>query len=311
MVTATAAQTVLLTGSETPMGRLVLKRLGAAPAIGRILTAGTGQPARGKKVKHLKVPWESEKIIEPVRREKAETIVHLGAFAGRARDDASFEKSVLGTMTLLSAAVEAGVRNVILTSSYLVYGAHYNNPNFLPESRRVRLGGRTQGAKDAAEIERHVQEFLRHYTSLRLAILRLAPVVGPTVDSSFMRYLSQDSCPALLGYDPLVQLLHEEDAADALVAAAESDVSGAVNIAPDGVVPLLKILRFLRKDIVVVPYFPMRLSEQLLAALKTLPFDASYLRFSACLDTDRMAEEMGFRPKRSSTEALRALREGA
>lgn len=297
MTIATATRTVLLTGAETPLGKLVLKRLGAAPAVGRILTAGA-RPARGRKVKHLKIAWENEKIADVLRREKVETVVHLGTLG-----DGSFEKTVLGTMTLLGAASEAGVAHFVLTSSYTVYGAHYTNPNFISEGRRIRLASRGQ----ESEIERHVQDFVRHFSHLRLTILRFAPLVGPTIDSPMMRYVKGKTCPMLLGFDPLYQLLHEEDAADAVVAAAGSEVAGPVNVAPEGVVPLLKIVRFLGKEILTVPYLPLKLSERMLASLKTLPFDPLFLRFAACLDNRRMTEEMGFRPKRTSSEALRAL----
>lgn len=303
--TATAGRTMLLTGAESPLGKLVLKRLASVSSVGRVFTAGA-LPVRGRKVKHLKTPWENEKIVEPLRKEKVETIVHLASL-GRAGSEASFERDVLGTMTLLSAAAEAGVRRIVLSSSYTVYGPHYNNPNHIPETRRIRLAGRGAGSRDAAEIERHVHDFARHFSEHQLAILRFAPIVGPTVDSPMMKYLSEETCPVLMGFDPLLQLLHEEDAADAVAAAAGSGVSGPVNVAPDGVVPLLKALRFLKKEILTVPYLPMQASEQFLAALKRLPFDAGYLRYSCSLDNSKLVAELGFRPKRTSSEALRAL----
>lgn len=302
MTTATAARTVLLTGADEPLGRLVLKRLASTPGVGRILAAG-----KGKKVKTLKVSPTSEKILGTLRDEKVDTIVHVALTPAKGRDENVFERNVLGTMTLLGAAAEAKVRQVVLRSSYTVYGPLYNNPNYIPEGRRVRLSGKSQFQRDVAEMERYAQDFLKHFPGTQLTILRFAPILGPGSDSPFMKYLHQDACPVILGFDPLLQLLHEEDAADAVVAAANADVSGAVNVAPDGVVPLLKILRYLKKEMLIVPHLPMQASEKLLAALRTLPFDAGFLRFACCLDNARMKDELRFAPRHTSSETLRAL----
>lgn len=304
MTTATATRTVLLTGADEPLGRLVLKRLQSTPRIGKILVAG---PAKGKKVKAIKVAPTSEKILGPLRDEKVDTILHVALQPAKGRDENVFEKNVLGTMTLLGAAAEAKVRQVVLRSSYTVYGPLYNNPNYIPEGRRVRLSGKSQFQRDVAEMERYAQDFLKHFGDTRLTILRFAPIIGPGSDSPFMRYLRQEACPVILGFDPLLQLLHEEDAADAVVAAGNAEVAGPVNVAPDGVVPLLKVLRFLKREMLIVPHLPMQASEKLLATLRRLPFDAGFLRFACCLDNARMKEDLRFAPRHTSSETLRAL----
>lgn len=307
MTPLTATRTVLLTGADGFLGKLVVKRLGATAEVGRILVPLDGAPVRGKKVRQLKVSAASEKITDHLRREKVDVVVHLGRALAQLREEGAFEKNVLGTMTLLGAAAEAPVRHVVLQSSYAVYGAHYTNPNFIPETRRIKATGRSPYLRDAAEIERYALDFLRNFGDVGLTILRFAPIVGPTSDSPFMQYLRSEVCPVLLGFDPLVQLLHEEDAADAVVAAIRAEVRGPIHVAPEGVAPLLKILRFLKKPQAVVPHLPLGLSEKVLGTLRTLPFDPSFLRFGCCLDYDRMREELRFVPRRSTGETLRAL----
>lgn len=308
MTTATAARTVLLTGADNPLGKIVLKRFGSAPDVGRILTASDGPPTRGRKVRHLKVDPASEKVVDFLQKEKVDTIVHLESVSPHGEGESAFERNVLSTMTLLGAAAEASVRHVILRSSYSVYGAQHTNPNFIPETRKAR--GEVAGSlhRNVVDVERYAQEFLKNFTEIGLTILRFAHIVGPTFNSRFMQYLKLPVCPILLGFDPLFQLLHEEDAADAVLAALRSDAFGPVNIAPNGVVPLLKILRFLKKEMMGIPHLPLNASERLLSTLKKLPFDAGFLRFSCCLENERMKTELGFVPKRTSGETLRALR---
>lgn len=292
---------VLLTGSGDFLGKLVLKRLNADPAIVKIVTVDPGRPARGKKVTHLKLGAGDEKLVPHVKKEKINTIVHLPLDA-----HGDFDQTVLGTMNLLGVAAEGGAHRVVLRSSTCVYGARHNNPNYIQEARRIRLGGKSPHVRHASEIERYAHDFLKHFHDVALAILRFAPIVGPTSDSPIMQYLRQDSCPVLLGFDPLFQLIHEEDAADAVVAAIKSDARGAINVAPEGVAPLLRMVRFLGKPTVPVPHPLAGLSETLLRA--SIPFDAAFLRYGCCGDNDRMKTDLRFVPRRSTSEALRALK---
>ena len=83
--------------------------------------------------------------------------------------------------------------------------------------------------------------------------------------------------------------------------------TGPVNVAPDGVVPLVQILRRLGRKRVVVPHFLYGLSKRVVAGLEKLPFDTAFLRFSAGADNRRMKEELGFTPRRTSRETLESL----
>src|SRR5438876_996424 len=56
---------------------------------------------------------------------------------------------------------------------------------------------------------------------------------------------SRPVCPSLLGFDPLMQFLHEEDAVSALCLALVSDVRGAFNIVGEGVLPYSTVLAML------------------------------------------------------------------
>jgi UDP-glucose 4-epimerase len=45
-----------------------------------------------------------------------------------------------------------------------------------------------------------------------VTVLRLAPILGPTVNNYLTRYLGRRVVPTLMGFDPLMQFLHEVDA---------------------------------------------------------------------------------------------------
>lgn len=153
-------------------------------------------------------------------------------------------------------------------------------------------------------MERYVLEYCQHDRDVECALLRFAPIAGPTSDEPLMRYLRRPPCPVFLGFDPLFQLLHEEDAADAVIHALGSGLRGPVNICPDGVAPLLQILRRLGRDHFSVPHPLVGVGERLFPRLRALPLDSGMLRHTLGGDNARMKDELGFAPKRTTAETL-------
>ncbi len=304
----TTSKNVLLTGAHNFLGKLVLKKLQAEKSISKIIIAGEGPLIRGAKVKNLKKNLTETKLIETIQKEKVHTLIHLG-LSDQGKRETRFERNVMGTINLLGAAAEANIKHVIIRSNYTYYGAWYKNPNFIPETKRSRRGISKQTVRDVGDIERYATEFSRYAEDTIVTRLRFSPVVGPTANGAFMKYLQLDLCPIIMGFDPLIQLLHEEDAAEAVLATYRKPYDGPVNVAPEGVEPLMKILRFLGKEMVNVPQLPLESSEKLMSMLKTLPFDPGFLRFNCCLEYERLHNEVGFIPTFTSAESLRAIEE--
>ena len=73
----------------------------------------------------------------------------------------------------------------------------------------------------------------------KVSVLRLAPLFGPGVRNFYTRVFDHRVVPVLMGYDPLVQLLHPEDALAALEAALERSPGGAFNVVPRGSLTLV------------------------------------------------------------------------
>ncbi len=72
-------------------------------------------------------------------------------------------------------------------------------------------------------------------------MLRLANILGPTIDNALTRYLGMPVVPTAAGFDPRLQLLHEDDAIEVLRLATVSARPGVVNVAADGVVTLSQL----------------------------------------------------------------------
>ena len=69
-------------------------------------------------------------------------------------------------------------------------------------------------------------------------------ILGPSIHNIATHYLSSKVCFTPLGFDPLVQLVHEDDVIRAFQIVIEQDHSGIFNIVGEGVLPLLTLFAY-------------------------------------------------------------------
>jgi hypothetical protein len=163
--------------------------------------------------------------------------------------------------------------------------------------------------RDWVQIEAFCNGFGRERPEMALTILRFASIIGPTADTPLIRYLKDRWAPSLVGFDPLMQFIHEDDVVEALVHAVVNDVPGAFNVAAEDVLPLNKVrgLAGKRRRVVLHPlaYWSRQLpGRRSLGMRRHLPLDPDYLRYSWIADLTKMRDELGFAPRYLAEEAL-------
>ena len=107
----------------------------------------------------------------------ANVVFHLAALSQvmecECRPDECFTSNVLGTYNVLKAALQAGVRRVVLASSREVYG----EVSELPVSERAPMSPKNAYGASKAAAEMYGELFASH--GLEVSILRLVNVYGP------------------------------------------------------------------------------------------------------------------------------------
>lgn len=302
----------MVTGVSGPWGVRLTRALARRHGAEWIVAVDAETPAASLDgVEYHPLSLRSAGIVELLERRQIDTVVHLvlkGDEGGRER---MFEANVMGTRFLVAACQAAGTRRIVARSSTLVYGAFPDNPNFLTEDRPVRARTRMPFIRDLVEQEGIYVEARRSPTGgPNVTVLRFAGIVGPTCHTATTRYLGAKGLVSVLGFDPLLQFVHEDDVADALVQACQSDVSGPINVAGDGVFPLSQVAAILGKVTVptITPLVPTiaRLARTLPGvAPPELPPD--YLRYLWVVDTGRMRRDLGFEPRHTGRQALEAF----
>ena len=309
---------IAITGTASYLGGRILRRLVEARGRDAVVAVDiTAPPTTLHGVRYrmvdLTLPGADQRLLDVFREEQVETVVHAAFFTNPRRDAAyAHELESIGTLHLAAAAAAGGVRHLLLRSFTAVYGADGHNPNFVTEEFRPDGRARLAWVRDKVEAEEHAFSFSRRYPTLGVTVLRFAALLGPGVHTFYTRLFSKRVVPVVLGYDPLVQLLHPEDALEATQRALEKGPSGVVNVVPSGALPLLTILHLADKLTLAVPHvaaYP--LAEMWWAAgLGEAPGGfVDYVRFLFVADGEKARRELGFVPRFSSRDALTSFLE--
>lgn len=308
---------ILITGVSRFLGLRLAKRLEEQDGVSAIVGVDLHEPpvpVRG--LEFIRADISSPLIARVIEATKIDTIVHtnIGStparLGGRSRMK---ENNVIGTMQLLAAAQRADrVKKVVMKSSTAVYGSGPGEPSLIPEGHALRQVDLAGYGKDCAEAETYARDFGRRRADVDLVILRTQNVIGPTVRTSMADYLSLPVIPTALGFDPRLQLLHEEDAVEALAVSALGDARGIFNIAADGVVYLSKAIRLL--DRIELPLLlPMaQTTAGVLRRFGLLDFPTDQLKlivYGRVVSTRRARETLGFEPQRTTEATLLDFRD--
>jgi UDP-glucose 4-epimerase len=297
---------VAVTGAAGFIGCEMLRRLEEDRRYARVVAIDLRKPslpldkAQFYKV-DLTLPAADADLSAIFAREEVDTVLHAAFLSSPTHAVAwAHELEDVGTMHVLNACAEArSVRKLVVSSTTLVYGAGAANPNFIAEDAELAAKG-SPFILDKVSAERQVARFARENRDVLVTVLRVAPTIGPTVHNFVTRFFGSPAVPVLMGYDPLVQLVHEDDAAAAFKLALDEDHAGAFNIAADGVLPLSTVLAMMGKLAVPVPHFVASPIARALWAMQVgqaPPAFLSYLRFLCVADPSRARREMGFRPQ--------------
>lgn len=241
-------------------------------------------------------------------REQVKTVFHMAFHNSQHKGaETAHELHSIGTMYVLNACAQQKVKKIITNSTTLCYGAFPNNPNFLSEDHPLR--GRSKGAyvRDRVDVEHQMERYQKHHGECQVIVLRFCSKLGPSVDNFASDYFSRAVCLTPLGYDPLVQLVHEEDVLEAFKLALMQEVRGAFNIVGRGVLPLLTVLRLCGRVALPVPtsmLYPIvgGLWQANLGIMP--PRYVDFLRYVWVADGAKAEKVLGFTPKYSTRDTI-------
>jgi UDP-glucose 4-epimerase len=306
---------VLVTGVARPLGRRLAALLQTAAEVERIIGVDVIPPSapvdlQGR-VEFVRADIRNPVIGKVLASAEVDTVVHLSVVTfprGNARRAAMKEINVIGTMQLLAACQKApSVRRLVVKSSTSVYGCSARDPALFTEDMEPQETPRSGYAKDAVEVEGYVRGFARRRPNVDVTTLRMANILSTDADSEFASYFSLPVLPTVLGFDPRLQFLHQEDALEALRRSVLEHHVGTYNVAGDGVLLLSQAARRLGKLTVPVPTRALGMLGLLLRQAGVTDISVEQLQlltYGRGVDTARLRETFGWAPAHTTASAF-------
>ena len=299
---------VLVTGICGRLGRRLARRLHRETRVEGIDRRAF--PTRPKDIIHHQMDIRRKKTRDVFRGRGIRAVVHLGILHDpRASSEEHHSWNVLAFGKLLEYVEQYKVPKVVVLSSANVYGPRPGNPQFLTEEAPLLGGARFHEIRDLIEVDMLAQSFFWRNPAVETVVLRPVHILG-SVHNAPSNYLRREWVPTLAGFDPMIQVIHEDDVVDAIERALQPGVRGIFNLAGPGALPLSRILAALDKPALPVPHFLAKPVLRRMWNLRMTTFPAAeidHIQYVCMVDDARAREEIGYAPETSIEDTVRSV----
>jgi len=254
-----APSCIAITGIGSFFGKRLALRLLSLPRPPTIVGIDLRRPYRleGHVRFHrvdLTDPGSGGRLAELFARERVEALVHA-AFRRDPTPDVEYdhELETVGSLHVMNGCAAAKISRLVWLSSTMLYGPWPDNPNFLSEKHPLRGHPDAHSVQNRVEGESLLARWRERHPDAEVTVLRTCWVMGPEFDDHVTRHFGSPVVATLLGYDPLLQFVHEEDVEDALARAVLEGHPGVYNVVGRGVLPLSTILSLAGKRSLPLP----------------------------------------------------------
>lgn len=311
------ADVVAITGASNYLGMGVMGRLLDDPGVLRVVAIDTREPG----LEHPKLVFYKIDLTNPSAQqilarvflnEKVSRALHVIFTYTLSRNRMlSHELEAIGTMHVLDACSEAGVSRIVARSTTAIYGATPQNPNFLTEAHELADHDEDSFVFDKLELERQMIQYGVQHPEARVTILRDCTSLGATSINYLSSLLLASRTPRVLGFDPLMQFIHEQDLFRAYHQVVMGEVPGIFNIVGKGVVRYSEAIRALGGRELVLPERLLRTGTRVLWNLRLYDIPASFIdhiKYPWVADGTKAARDLGFVPEHDCFTSLEEAR---
>lgn len=291
---------ILLIGAAGGLAQLIVHLLLNKYPHWKIIAIDTRRPPEEYKnfenLEYLQIKYSRGSFERLFRNYQFDTVLHLGRVTHASDEQENIIKrldlNLMGTNRILDLSLKKEVSNVIILSTYHVYGALADNPVFLTEESPLRASISYPELRDVVEMDQISTNWMwRNQNKVRTLVLRPCNIIGTKIRNSISRYLTSEYAVKPIDYNPHFQFIHEFDMAQALVFCLEEVPTGVYNICPDDYISLREALDILHGH--SLP-FPMFMAKSLNHIARKVGFQGTpdylidYLTYSCLIENSQL-----------------------
>jgi UDP-glucose 4-epimerase len=300
---------VLVTGAAGGHGQVAVRHLASLgiPVGGMDLRPWYGKPPAIELHRASLLKRDGEEVFRSLR---PRVVIHLGTTRSPSIDaELRHRINLEGAQRVFEHCLQYGVEQLVFVSRTSVYGALPDSPTFLTEETPPSAGRTFPEMQDLVAADLYATGMLWRHPELVTAVLRVVNVIGLTVSDTLSRYLRRRTVPTIMGYDPMIQVLHEQDAASAYVTAVRKRLRGVYNVAGPKPVPLSIMIEQAGARALPVPETLFRMMLGYFGFPQMPPGSIDFIKYSSLVDDSAFRKATGFAPELDVTSTLGTLRD--
>jgi UDP-glucose 4-epimerase len=298
---------ILVVGAAGHVGKLVVHRLLAA---GHTVMGVDRHPwpEAPSGFEHCVSDFLKRAAEDQFRTRRPEAVIHLATVTHLvAPREERARVNLQGAQVLLSHCAHFGVGRLVYVGHHTFYGASPDAPLYHREEEApAGLGGCPELA-DLITADLYVSGAFWRQPQLELTVLRPCYSLGPSGEGALASLLTGPRVPMVLGFDPLLQFMHEAELAEAIVRAVEVAPRGVFNVAGPAPLPLSTVIERTGRLAMAVPE---ALHRPVLGRLG-LPVAAdgatSHLKYPVVVDGTAFQSATGFVATQDALATLEAF----
>jgi UDP-glucose 4-epimerase len=217
--------------------------------------------------------------------------------------------NVVAFQKLLDYVKQYEVPKLVVLSSASVYGPQPDNPQFLTEEAPLLGSQEFRSIRDLIELDMLAQSFFWRHPETETVILRPTHILG-AVKNAPSNYLRLERPITVLGFDPMVQFIHERDVVRAVELALRPGIRGIFNLRGKGELPLSRILRKLGRKPLALPGSIAKAAVERMWKYRLASFpspELDHIRYVCMVDDTRARAILGFQAEHDIDDTLRAV----
>jgi UDP-glucose 4-epimerase len=243
------------------------------------------------------------------RKARPEVVVHMATVTSLVvRGEERYRINLGGTQAVFENCARYGTKQVVFVGRHTYYGVGSDAPLFHTENEPPSGLGDHPELADLVAADLYASTALWRMPAIRTAVLRICYTLGPSGHGTLATFLRGKRVPAVLGFDPLFQFMHEDDVVTAITMAIEQKLHGVYNVAGPQPVPFSVVIRATGRQRIPIP-------EALLAlalgkgGLPKLPRGAlGHIKYPVVVDSSAFTQATGFEHELDEGQTLRDFR---
>ena len=181
---------------------------------------------------------------EVFRKRRPQAVIHMATVTAlQVAAEERYRINLGGTRAVFDLCASYGVEHMVFVGRHTYYGAGPDAALYHTESEPPQELGAYPELADLVAADLYASNALWRLPKLTTSVLRLCYTLGPSGHGTLASFLRGRFVPMVLGFDPLFQFLHEEDAAEAIALGLEKKLRGVFNVAGPQPLPLSVIAR--------------------------------------------------------------------